>query len=409
MSPYLNYFGLSREPFTIAPDPSLLYPSETHREAVAHLRYGLECEGGFILLTGEVGTGKTTLTRMLLSTLPGEVRVAYLLHSQHAADDLLASLLQELDIALPAAGPVSFSKQCIDLLYQNLLAAHGKNKKTLVVIEEAQNLPTELLEMLRLLSNLETDRSKLLHILLVGQPELLDSLARRELRQLNQRVVSRFHLQPLAAADVEAYLEHRLRAVGAQRKIFAPGSAALLAKLSEGIPRRLNLIAQQALIAAYASGVDHVTPKLIRAVVPEVLGAPPTKVAVRGGWRVLIALFLTGLMALALVINPSWRERLSTVWQPLGVEPTAVPSLPSGYQQPLQPGDTNKPLVSWLVAQLARHGLLELGYISGGHYAPPLVAAVSAWQQLNGLPASGVVDLPTVRSLQQTAATERGE
>lgn len=401
MSPYLSYFGLSREPFTIAPDPSLLYPSNTHREAVAHLRYGLEREGGFILLTGEVGTGKTTLTRMLLATLPAEVRVAYLLHSQLAADDLLAALLQELDIALPAVGPVSFSKQCIDLLYQNLLAAHADGRRTLVVIEEAQNLPTELLEMLRLLSNLETDRSKLLHILLVGQPELLDSLARRELRQLNQRVVSRFHLQPLAAADIEAYLEHRLRAVGAQRKLFANGAAAALAKLSGGIPRRLNLIAQQALIAAYASGADQVSAKLVRAAAPEVLGEPTAKPR-RAGWLVIAG----ALLLVALSAQPSWRELLVAVWQPQPLPAAPLPALPSSYRQPLQPGDSDKPLVNWLVAQLTRHGLLEAGYISGGHYAPPLAAAVVDWQRLNGLPANGVLDLPTVRSLQRAVPVE---
>lgn len=400
-SPYLNYFGLQREPFTIAPDPSLLYPSHCHREAVAHLRYGLECEGGFILLTGEVGTGKTTLTRMLLSTLPSEVQVAYLLHSQYAADDLLASLLQELAIDLPEPGPVSFSKQCIDRLYQSLLTAHSEGKKTLVVIEEAQNLSTQLLEMLRLLSNLETDRSKLLHILLVGQPELLDQLALPELRQLNQRVVSRFHLKPLASSDIDAYLDHRLRAVGAQRKLFTAASAASVAKLSAGIPRRVNLLAQQALIAAYAQGDDQVTSKLVNASAVQALGDSEKSA---GGRKRLLSVVLLLVMVLGLVVSRQhWQPWLDYQLEGITAAPSSSQSVAHipGFKQPLRAGDKNTALVNWLVAELQRQQLLELGYISGGRYNPTLVEAVTRWQQRQGLPASGVVDSATLQSLQQ--------
>ena len=202
MSIYLQHFALKREPFSIVPDPGFLYPSISHRQAVAHLKYGLDREGGFILLTGEVGTGKTTLTRTMIKRIPPHVRVAYILNSKLNTTDVLASICDELNIQLPEDAELSFTKKCIDALNHDLLAAHAEGKKTLVVIEEAQNLTPEVLETLRLLSNLETSTQKLLHILLVGQPELLDILAREELRQLNQRVVSLFHLSPLDKNDL---------------------------------------------------------------------------------------------------------------------------------------------------------------------------------------------------------------
>ena len=194
MSIYQQYFALNCEPFSIVPDPGFLYPSSQHRQAVAHLKYGLDREGGFVLLTGEVGTGKTTLTRTLIKRLPAHVRVAYVLNSTLEVTDVLASVCQELSIDLPKSSKTSLSKNCIDALNVDLIAAHAEGKKTLVVIEEAQNLSPEVLEILRLLSNLETATHKLLHILLVGQPELLETLAQKNQRQLNQRVVARFHL-----------------------------------------------------------------------------------------------------------------------------------------------------------------------------------------------------------------------
>ena len=202
MSIYLQHFGLKREPFSIVPDPGFLYPSNHHRQAVAHLKYGLDREGGFILLTGEVGTGKTTLTRTLLTRLPAHIRVAYVLNSKLEVTDVLASICDELAIDLTDIRGLSFSKICIDALNQDLITSHAEGQKTLIVIEEAQNLTPDVLEMLRLLSNLETNTQKLLYILLVGQPELLDILALKDLRQLNQRVVSRFHLLPLEKKDL---------------------------------------------------------------------------------------------------------------------------------------------------------------------------------------------------------------
>lgn len=276
MSIYLKHFGLTREPFSIVPDPGFLYPSNHHRQAVAHLKYGLDREGGFILLTGEVGTGKTTLTRTMLKRLPAHVRVAYVLNSKLKVSDALASICDELSIELPSSRGRSFSKVCIDGLNQDLLQAHAEGKKTLIVIEEAQNLTPEVLETLRLLSNLETHTHKLLHILLVGQPELLEILAQKELRQLNQRVVSRFHLLPLEKDDLSNYVNHRLHRAGANRPIFDRACMSSLYRLTGGVPRLINLVCQHSLLAAYSIEAKSVTPKLVKQAAVEILGRENT-------------------------------------------------------------------------------------------------------------------------------------
>ena len=272
MSIYLQHFALKREPFSIVPDPGFLYPSHQHRQAVAHLKYGLDREGGFILLTGEVGTGKTTLTRTMLQRIPAHVRVAYVLNSKLNETDLLASICHELSIKLPKNKDLSFSKICIDALNQNLLASHAEGKKTLIVIEEAQNLSNDVLETLRLLSNLETNTQKLLHILLVAQPELIEILGQQDLRQLNQRVVSRFHLLPLDKAEVVNYINHRLHHAGASAPIFDAGCISAIFKLTKGVPRLINLICHQALVAAYSLGNRKVSAALVKDAASEIMG-----------------------------------------------------------------------------------------------------------------------------------------
>jgi len=280
VSIYLQHFGLKREPFSIVPDPGFLYPSNQHRQAVAHLKYGLDREGGFILLTGEVGTGKTTLTRTMLKRMPAHIRVAYVLNSKLNVSDLLASICDELGIELPTDSPesrgLSFSKTRIDALNQNLLQAHAEGQKTLIVIEEAQNLSADVLETLRLLSNLETNTHKLLHILLVGQPELLDTLAQKELRQLNQRVVSRFHLLPLEKGDVANYVNHRLHRAGAKGSLFNNACISVLFRLTGGVPRLINLVCQHSLLATYSTGSKVVSPKLVKEAAVEILGSRNT-------------------------------------------------------------------------------------------------------------------------------------
>ena len=247
MGVYLQHFGLKREPFSIVPDPNLLFPSYQHRQAVAHLKYGLDREGGFVVLTGEVGTGKTTLTRTKIEHLPAHIRVAYILNSKLKEADLFASICKELSIKFKRNSHLSYAKQCSDAIYDNLLQAHSEGLKTLIILEEAQNLDDEILESLRLLSNLETNSNKLLHILLVGQPELVEKLAQNNLRQLNQRVVSRFHLLPLKIREVPDYINYRLAQAGGIREIFDGRSYKLIFKLTKGVPRLINLICHQAL------------------------------------------------------------------------------------------------------------------------------------------------------------------
>ena len=338
MSIYLQHFALAREPFSIVPDPGFLYPSIYHRQAVAHLKYGLDREGGFILLTGEVGTGKTTLTRTMIKRIPPHVRVAYILNSKLNVADVLASICDELDIDLPDASALSltkqsFTKQCIDALNRNLLSAHADGKKTLIVLEEAQNLTPEVLETLRLLSNLETSTHKLLHILLVGQPELLDILAQQELRQLNQRVVSRFHLSPLDKDDLSNYINHRLHRAGAKRPIFDSDCAAILFRLTGGVPRLINLVCHQSLLAAYSTGAQTVSGKLVKQAASEIL-SEGKKPSVKKFWLPGIFIALVFSAGLIMKFAPAdIMSRVFPVMAPLNAEQEMLTTV---VDQPLE-------------------------------------------------------------------------
>jgi general secretion pathway protein A len=335
MSIYQQYFALSCEPFSIVPDPGFLYPSSQHRQAVAHLKYGLDREGGFVLLTGEVGTGKTTLTRTLIKRLPAHVRVAYVLNSTFDAADVLASICQELGIKLPKSSKTSLTKNCVDALNANLIESHAEGKKTLVVIEEAQNLSPQVLEILRLLSNLETATHKLLHILLVGQPELLETLAQKDQRQLNQRVVARFHLLPLAKTDVANYVNHRLHHAGANRAIFESSAMTALFKLTQGVPRLINLICHHALLAAYATGAKTVTAKLVKAAAVEIFDIEKPKQKSSGtlGWSLVFCAVIALLVGIAFY-GDQFHSKTSLNTQSFEV-PVKVESLDQTPSQPL--------------------------------------------------------------------------
>jgi general secretion pathway protein A len=265
---YREHFGLQENPFSIAPDPRYLYLSGAHREAMAHLLFALRGEGCFVLLTGEVGTGKTMVCRCLLDQLPGEVKVALVLNPCLTVGELLATVCDELGVAYPEGS--TGTKVFVDRLNRFLLEAHGRGLTTVLIIDEAQNLSREVLEQLRLLTNLETGSRKLLQIVLIGQPELRDLLQRQDLRQLAQRITARYHLGPLEHNDLGPYLAHRLAVAGVRRPLFSAAAIRKLYALSGGIPRLINILCDRALLGAYARGRHQVNPGLVAAAAREV-------------------------------------------------------------------------------------------------------------------------------------------
>ncbi|MFC6669210.1 ExeA family protein [Marinobacterium aestuariivivens] len=268
---YNSYFGLTESPFSIAPNPRYLYLSEQHQEALAHLLYGINSNGGFVLLTGEVGTGKTTVCRCLLEQLPENTDVAVILNPKASVEELLAALCDELGISYPQGEQVR-SKTYIDLINRHLLKTHAEGRNTVLIIDEAQNLGVPLLEHIRLLTNLETNESKLLQMVLVGQPELLELLARPELRQLSQRITARFHLGALPKGDLEAYIVHRLSVAGLDRPIFPAATLKRLYRLSGGIPRVINILCDRALLGTFVQRDNRVEEATMIKAAREVFG-----------------------------------------------------------------------------------------------------------------------------------------
>jgi len=267
---YAAYFGLTERPFSLAPDPRYLYLSEAHREALAHLLYGIGEGGSFVQLTGEVGTGKTTVCRALLEQLPPDVDVAMIFNPRLTSVELLAAVCDELRVAYPA-GTTSL-KVMVDALSQALLDAHAKGRRTVLIIDEAQNLSARVLEEVRLLTNLETTTQKLLQVVLIGQPELAELLARRNLRQLSQRVTARYHLRSFSEEESQRYVQHRLEIAGQRQPIFTKQAVRAAHRLARGIPRLLNTICDRALLGAYATGQTRVKEAVVRRAAKEVLG-----------------------------------------------------------------------------------------------------------------------------------------
>ena len=268
---YSDWFRLSDRPFAITPDPRFLYLSERHREALAHLLFGVAEGGGFIQLTGEVGTGKTTLTRALLEQLPPNVDAALVYNPRVSLTEFLETICDELGVDA-GAGPHT-PKRLTDALNRHLLAAHERGRRTVLIVDEAQNLDAELLEQVRLLTNLETHTEKLLQILLIGQPELRDMLARNDLRQLAQRVTARYHLEPLDRDETAAYVRHRVAVGGADEALFTRGALREVHRASGGVPRRINIVCDRALLGAFADGERRVDAALVRRATREVPGA----------------------------------------------------------------------------------------------------------------------------------------
>ncbi len=268
---YLSFFGLNEKPFAITPDPRYLYLSERHAEALAHLLYGINEAGGFVQLTGEVGTGKTTTIRSLLAQTPKNAEVALILNPRMTPPEFLLTICEELGIGVPDSAEHSL-KDLVDILNDYLLKAHAGGRRIVLVVDEAQNLAPEVLEQVRLLTNLETNTQKLLQIILIGQPELRELLARTELRQLAQRITGRYHLDPLSPVETSAYVRHRLRVAGATTDIFTPPALAEIYRLSGGVPRVINVIADRSLLGAYTQDRHRVGSSLVRHAATEVFG-----------------------------------------------------------------------------------------------------------------------------------------
>jgi len=278
---YQAFFGLNEPPFSITPDPRYLFPSARHAEALAHLVYGVSEAGGFIQLTGEVGTGKTTLVRSLLAREPNGVEIALILNPRVTVPEFLLTICEELRIEMPEAARGSV-KSLVDALTAHLLAAHAAGRRVAVLIDEAHLLERDVLEQVRLLTNLETPTRKLLQVILIGQPELRELLARDDMRQVAQRITGRHHLEPLSRDETVAYVRHRLRVAGATREIFTPAALRELHRQGGGLPRLVNVIADRALLGAFARDRHEVSPALVRAAAAEVSGEAPVT-----AWAVL--------------------------------------------------------------------------------------------------------------------------
>lgn len=292
---YKDFFRLNEMPFSIAPDPRFLFMSERHREALAHLLYGVQGAGGIVLLTGEVGTGKTTLCRSLLEQLPENIDVAFILNPRMNVEGLLQTICEEYHIHVPfdRFGIKTF----VDALNARLFETHALGRQALLIVDEAQNLDAKVLEQLRLLTNLETNTHKLLQIFLIGQPELQNMLTQPEMRQVSQRVIARYHLTHLNQSEVHAYVAHRLRISGATQLIFPEALLKHVYRASGGVPRLINLICDRALLGAYVQGQQQVTLPILRQAISEVLAVRPRQQRPWAIAAVLLALF-TGIASL---------------------------------------------------------------------------------------------------------------
>ncbi|MDH5735163.1 MAG: AAA family ATPase [Gammaproteobacteria bacterium] len=306
---YEEHFGLTDSPFSIAPDPRYLYMSERHREALAHLVYGLNSEGAFILLSGDVGTGKTTVSRCLLEQIPEQTNLALVLNPKVSAQELLDTICDELGIVYSKTH--SSIKHRVDLINLFLLRSFAEGKRTVVLIDEAQNLDIEVLEQLRLLTNLETNEHKLLQIILLGQPELLDILSQPELSQLAQRITARYHLSPLNQNELNTYVSHRLGVAGCHRSVFSKSVLKTLFRLSRGIPRLVNVLCDRALLGAYVQNKQYVDNRTLEKAAKEVFGEHKRNTHKASSWLKrlwLYPVYLTAFAGLAVTLYLNYQS-----------------------------------------------------------------------------------------------------
>lgn len=302
---YSKYFGLKEPSFSIAPDPEYLFLSEQHKEALAHLLYGAGESGGFVLLSGEVGTGKTTVCRAFLEQIPDGVDVALILNPAMTANELMLAICDEFRIEVPDRE--RSVKPLVDRLNVYLLDAHARGRRPVLMIDEAQNLRPKVLEQVRLLTNLETTKHKLLQIFLIGQPELRTLLALPGLRQLNQRITARFHLMPLSRGETDSYIRHRLKIAGVDRPLFTRAAIKRIHKASGGVPRLINVLCDRALLGTCVRRAALVTAPIVDQAAREVKGdgepvvIPPPRPAFT--WSLMASL-----LALALFVGGHARD-----------------------------------------------------------------------------------------------------
>jgi general secretion pathway protein A len=292
---YRQFYNLKEKPFEITPDPNFLFLSESHKEALAHLVYAARERKGFTVITGEVGTGKTTLVQAFLAQLNGKVRTAYIFNPKLSATDFIRYIVEDLGIKEEK----HTKGQYIAQLHDMLMRSYSRDEQVILIIDEAQSLPTPLLEEVRLLTNLETPKSKLLQVMLIGQPELNKVLNSHEFRQLKQRVGLRYHMQSLSEEDTQKYVEKRLTTAGAlDTHLFSSKALREIYNYSKGIPRLINIVCDNALLAGYATGQKIIGDRTIREVIRQLEGKPG-----REGntfyraliWVIIGLLILTGL------------------------------------------------------------------------------------------------------------------
>jgi general secretion pathway protein A len=361
---YLSFFGLGEKPFAITPDPRYLYLSARHADALAHLIYGITEAGGFIQLTGEVGTGKTTTIRSLLARVPGNAEIALIINPRMSPLELLQTICEELGLGVPDSAENN-TKELVDLLNRYLLHAHAEGRRVVLVIDEAQNLTPEVLEQVRLLTNLETATQKLLQIILIGQPELRELLARNDLRQLTQRITARFHLDPLSREETYAYVLHRLRIAGATSDIFTQRALGEIYRVSGGVPRVINILCDRALLGAYTEDQHRITPRLVRRAAREITGGD-----IAPGWAryAIIVLSLAVLAGGALVLRHLRPWHASA---PVAATPRIVAPLPAPPPPPPPPTlgellERNQTLTGADTAFAQLFGLWHGNYAAGG-------------------------------------------
>ena len=271
---YGQFFNIDESVFSIAPNPKYLFLSKQHEEALAHLLYGVTRKGGFVCLTGEIGTGKTTVCRCMFEQLPENTDIAFVVNPKFSPMELLASICDELKLSYSTFQPSI--KEYVKKLNSYLIEAHAKGRNTVLIIDEAQNLSIDALEHIRALTNLETNEQKLLQIILIGQPELRTLLAQQELEQVNQRFTARFHIGPLSLKETSHYINHRMIVAGAKHKIFTEGNIKKIYMLTKGVPRLINILCDRVLLGAYTIGTAEITSKIIKQSADEVFSKTPT-------------------------------------------------------------------------------------------------------------------------------------